>query len=318
MSTLKEIVADFLQANKDKKFKARTLAEWIAKAPEHAEMCSAKRIGFATDKELENQFVNEISSQRPALQRDYPQIRVTDGRPREYYWTEKTDEEEVAEAEATGLPGAEESDSQKFKEHDLYPLLRTYLWSVEGIASMRINEKAASKQRGPGGNRWLFPDLVGVRDLTTTWNDQIKHVAPYYAASQTDLWSFEVKLLLNRSNVRETFFQTLSNSSWANFAYLVAAEIADDGAMEELRMLCALHGVGLMELDTAEPTESRILIPARQRLEVDWLSCDRLLKESADFSVFIKRVIVRYQTRDLDGKVWGLTSDDTESDGASN
>lgn len=318
MSTLKAIVADYLKANKDKKFKARTLAEWITHSPEHVEMCRAKRIGFATDKELENQFVNEISSQRPALQRDYPQIRVSDGRPREYYWTEKTDEEEVAEAEATGLPGTEESDSQKFKEHDLYPLLTTYLWSVEGIASMRINEKAASKQRGPGGNRWLFPDLVGIRDLTTTWNDQIKHVAPYYAASQTDLWSFEVKLLLNRSNVRESFFQTLSNSSWANFAYLVAAEIVGDGALEELQMLCARHGVGFMVLDTADPTESQILIPARQRLEVDWLSCDRLLKESADFSVFIKRVIVRYQTRGLDGKVWGLTSDDAEPNTTSN
>jgi hypothetical protein len=309
MSTLKEIVADYLKANKDKKFKARTIAEWIAKAPEHTEMSGAKRLGFTSDKELENQFVNEISSQRPALQRDYPQIRVTGGRPREYYWTEKTDEEEVAEAEATGLPGTEESDSQKFKEHDLYPLLRTYLWSVEGIASMRINEKAASKQRGPGGNRWLFPDLVGIRDLTTTWNDQIKHVAPYYAASQTDLWSFEVKLLLNRSNVRESFFQTLSNSSWANFAYLVAAEIAGDGAMEELRMLCALHGVGLMELETADPTESRILIPARQRLEVDWPSCDRLLKESADFFTFIEKVTERYQTKKLKANDWNLADD---------
>jgi hypothetical protein len=29
----------------------------------------------------------------------------------------------------------------------------------------------------------------------------------------------------NRSNVRECFFQAVSNSSWANFGYLVAAEI---------------------------------------------------------------------------------------------
>lgn len=39
------------------------------------------------------------------------------------------------------------------------------------------------------------------------------------------LWSFEVKLLINRSNVRQCFFLSVSNSSWSNFSYLVDAEI---------------------------------------------------------------------------------------------
>ncbi|MCR4081861.1 hypothetical protein [Providencia stuartii] len=36
------------------------------------------------------------------------------------------------------------------------------------------------------------------------------------------------------SNVREVFFQTLSNSSWANVGYLVAAEITGDETLKEL------------------------------------------------------------------------------------
>ena len=58
-----------------------------------------------------------------------------------------------------------------------------------------------------------------------------------------------MKLLLNRSNVRESFFQAVSNSSWANFGYLVAAEVVGADTLKELRMLYAAHGIGLIQLD---------------------------------------------------------------------
>ena len=52
-----------------------------------------------------------------------------------------------------------------------------------------------------------------------------------YSDKRTKLWSFEAKLLINRSNVRECFFQAVSNSSWANFGYLVAAGVPLTGEM---------------------------------------------------------------------------------------
>src|SRR5690606_39510748 len=83
------------------------------------------------------------------------------------------------------------------------------------------------------------------------------------------LWSFDAKLLINRSNARECFFQAVSNSSWANFGYLVAAEIEGQDTLKELRMLFAAHGIGLIKLDTENPVDSQVLIPARERDEIE-------------------------------------------------
>lgn len=49
---------------------------------------------------------------------------------------------------------------------------------------------------------------------------EVRDCVKQYSDKRTKLWSFEVKLLINRSNVRECFFQVVSNSSWANFGYL--------------------------------------------------------------------------------------------------
>nr|WP_052646285.1 hypothetical protein [endosymbiont of Acanthamoeba sp. UWC8] len=78
------------------------------------------------------------------------------------------------------------------------------------------------------------------------------------------LWSFEVKLLINRSNVRRAFFQAVSNSSWANYGYLVAAELEGSDTKRELQILSALHGIGFILLDSKTPVESQVLIPAKE------------------------------------------------------
>jgi hypothetical protein len=52
-----------------------------------------------------------------------------------------------------------------------------------------------------------------------------------------------VKVALSISNVREAFFQTVSNSSWANYAYLVASSL-DAKAKDELELLSEAHGIG--------------------------------------------------------------------------
>lgn len=100
-------------------------------------------------------------------------------------------------------------------------------------------------------------------------------------------WSFEVKVGLTISNVREAFFQTVSNSSWATYAYLAASSI-DRRAMEELEILSASHGVGIILLNEPQPLESEILLPARERGNLDWNSIDRLVSENPDFSKFIE------------------------------
>jgi uncharacterized protein len=127
-----------------------------------------------------------------------------------------------------------------------------------------------------------------------------------YADKKTKLWSFEVKKLLNRSNVREAFFQAVSNSSWANFGYLVVADIEGTDTLKELRMLFPLHGIGLIQIDTENPSESQILIPARERGDVDWATCNHLTDENKDFLSFVKLVRQFHQTGDPRRKDWDL------------
>ena len=82
--------------------------------------------------------------------------------------------------------------------------------------SKRIDEKRSINSAGSGGNRWLFPDLVGMEILSEGWNREVKDCVKQYGDRKTRLWSFEVKKLINRSNVREYYFQSVSNSSWVN------------------------------------------------------------------------------------------------------
>ena len=61
-----------------------------------------------------------------------------------------------------------------------------------------------------------------------------------YAADRASLYSFEVKDgIITAGNLREAFFQTVSNSSWANYSYLVAEKLHDN-ADEELQLLCKI------------------------------------------------------------------------------
>jgi len=296
---LRQAVVDFLKDRAEQKFTARQIAEWIFET--FPEECQEKRTKsqskyINSDADLVRQIVAEIGSHRPLFQKKHPGIKTTEGRPRKYYYSEKSDSAEVAAAEsAVVVPTADMNDT-KLGEHAMYPLLSLYLWEEFGVYSKRIDEKRSSNKRGPNGNRWLYPDLVGMEDLGADWHQEVRECVDQYSDKRTKLWSFEVKLLINRSNVRECFFQAVSNSSWSNFGYLVAAEIEGQDTLKEMRMLFAAHGIGLIKLDTDNPAESQVLIPARERDEIDWDMANRLATENRDFLDYVKLVKQFYQT----------------------
>jgi uncharacterized protein len=296
---LRQAVVGFLKDRAEQKFTARQIAEWLFETfPEECQEKRAKSQGdyIKSDADLVQQLVAEISSQRPRLQKKHPELKTTEGRPRKYYYSEKSDSAEVAAAEsAVVVPTADMNDT-KLGEHAMYPLLSLYMWEEFGVYSKRIDEKRSSNKRGPNGNRWLYPDLVGMEDMGADWHQEVRDCVKQYSDKRTKLWSFEVKLLINRSNVRECFFQSVSNSSWSNFGYLVAAEIEGQDTLKELRMLFAAHGIGLIKLDADNPAESQVLIPARERDEIDWDMANRLATENRDFLDYVKLVKQFYQT----------------------
>lgn len=296
---LAKAVLECLKAHPDERLTARQIAEWIFSTyPEDCQEKKANSQGgyIKTDGDLIQQLVAEIGSRRPSLQRRHPELKTTEGRPRKYYYTEKSDLAEVAAAEGSAAFATVDAHGKTQGEHALYSLLSQYLWEEFGVFSKRIDEKRSSNKRGPNGNRWLYPDLVGMEDLGKEWHREVRDCVTQYSDKRTKLWSFEVKLLINRSNVRECFFQSVSNSSWANFGYLVAAEIEGQDTLKELRMLFAAHGIGLIKLDADNPAESQVLIPARERDEIDWDMANRLATENRDFLDYVKLVKQFYQT----------------------
>lgn len=301
---LAKTVIGYLKERPEEKFTARQIAEWVfATFPEECQAKKNESEALETDADLIQQLVAEIGSQRPRLQKRHPELKTTEGRPRKYYYSEKSDSAEVAAAEKPiDTPITEVS--PKFGEHALYPLLSRYLWEEFGVYSKRIDEKRSSNKRGPNGNRWLYPDVVGMDDLGAEWHQEVRDCVDQYSDKRTKLWSFEVKLLINRSNVRECFFQAVSNSSWANFGYLVAAEIEGQDTLKELRMLFAAHGIGLIKLETDNPAESQVLIPARERDEIDWDMVNRLTLENKDFLEYVKLIKQFYQTGEARAVDW--------------
>lgn len=308
---------EYLQANPDTTHTAREIGQWVFE--QFPEECAEKKAtstgGYInTDADLVQQLVAEIGSKRPGLQKQYPQLKTTEGRPRRYYWTDKDASQEVATAEQVyAVVGnlfpppndiATPTLKGKVSEYDLYPMLAAYLGAEHGVVSGRIDEKRSSNKAGSGANEWLHPDLVGMEDLSCDWVRELRDCARELGARRARLWSFEVKLLINRSNVRKSYFQAVSNSSWANFGYLVAEKIEGDGTMKELTMLAATHGIGVIQLDSAAPTESQVMIPARERTDVDWDMCNRLTEENADFVDYIERVKHFHQTGKLNLIEW--------------
>lgn len=311
---LNKAVAECLRTHPGQRLKARDLAEWIfERYPVECRAKLERSSVLHNEADLIQQLVAEIGGNRPQIVKSNPQVRTVEVRPRLYYWSDESPEEEAFKVEKAGavieqspLEGSmiSLSEQHNVQETDLYPKLGAFLRSESSLYVQRIDEKRSSNRRGPQGNRWLYPDLVAMEDLTSGWTKVIRDCVSEVGARKFRLWSIEVKLLLNRSNVRESYFQAVSNSSWANFAYLAAAEIEGSETLKELRILNSLHGIGVIRVDSTVPTDSEVLIPARERPEVDWANCDRLASENTDFQSVIRRLWEFHRTGNAKRSEW--------------
>lgn len=303
---LKDRTFELLKSHPETRYKAREIAEWIHNNfPNETLDKMARSDAINTEAALLNQLVAEIGSNRPRWQDRHPNFRTSEGRPRKFYWTEKSEIEEIKEAEREihdadqRFLGSNKEENKRVLERDLYPLLSQFIGTEFEAMASRIDEGTASNKRGPGGNKWLYPDIVALEALTHGFNDEVVKAIRHSGERRARLWSFEVKRLLNRSNVRESYFQAVSNSSWASFGYLVAADIEGPDTIREIQMLYSVHGIGLIELDIDSPTESVVRIPAREKFSIEWSMCSRLADENKDFRKYMKTVRQFYQTGDL-------------------
>ncbi len=303
-------VVEVLINNPKKRFTARQLAKQITSLYPDDYYEKKKNPRFENEKAFISQVVAEIGAHKESIIKNNQHIFWQDKpRPRTYWYDpdSTTDTfsisliEDDENEEVTSVP------RDKLSEHDLYPILVDYLKSEFKLYCQRIDEKRSVNTYGGGGNQWLHPDIVAMQPLDKDWDDLIRSCVKQGASQSVRLWSFEVKVELNTSNVRKSFFQAVSNSSWANEGYLVATMIASNSVEQELRMLSALHGIGIILLNPENPSESDMLLPARSRTEVDWQSVNRILVENRDFKDYIELVSTYYQTGRFRTKDWNKT-----------
>lgn len=308
-------VFELLKQSPLKKFKAREIAEGIVTLFPEDYVEKRQNPRFQTDEDFINQVFAEIGAIKNNILKVSPFIHVQDKpRPRVYWYDpnhQAEHSESFANEELTSTESIEDAEinlpvikTGHLSEHDLYPLLIEFLKLELGLYCLRIDEKRSKNSRGQNGNQWLHPDIVAMQPLDKHWHDLVKSCVKHGSGQNVRLWSFEVKKELNSSNIRSNFFQAVSNSSWANEGYLVATSISTSEVEEELRMLSALHGIGVILLTPGNPIESEILLPARRRTEVDWQSINRIVNENSDFKNFIELVSIYYQTGRIRSQDW--------------
>jgi uncharacterized protein len=286
--TVRESVMEYLEANAGAEFKPRELAEALKSTyPDRFEKKEAK------------QLANEIYRDAPSWLKQHPNLHRSEDTPRTYWWETTSSTSQVSPQLPPSLGKPSPS------EQALYPMLAAYLLSKHRpIYPKRIDEKTSANSHGKEGNKWLHPDVVGMEDLTAGWGYEMKNLSANAGARQAKLWSFEVKVDVPRSKVREYFFQAVSNSTWANYGYLVAVSIKAD-ALAELRVLHELHGIGVIRLDPNNPADDTVIeIPARERPEVDWGTCNRIASENKDFLKYLQLISHFYATKSPSVKEW--------------
>ena len=308
MATRVEMIIETLKANPEKKFTARDLAmKFIERYP--AEM-SEKQTNprYDTEEKLITQLAAEIGGERTvAAQKACSNVATRDKpRPRIYYWDanpEKTKQLNNANDDREDLEVDTPLVNQDLNEHDLYPLLIEFLHKELDLYCQRIDERKSKNTHGNGGNHWLHPDIVALEPLDKGWDEIVRACVRSGNHSSVRLWSFEVKKHLTKGNVRKYFFQAVSNSSWANLGYLVATGLNAD-VESELQMLCSLHGIGVLLLNTDSLFDSQILIPAKEKARVDWQSANRIVLENRDFHHYVEQVGIYNQTGRLINSAW--------------
>ncbi|MDR0659242.1 MAG: hypothetical protein LBG19_00220 [Prevotellaceae bacterium] len=178
--------------------------------------------------------------------------------------------------------------SKNFLEKDLHPFLAHFAFYTLNCYCKTINHSTSDKK---SFGEWVHPDIVGCIFPIDKWGNEVLELSSAIGNTSVKFLSFELKKEINLSNLRESFFQTVSNSSWANETYLVAAEISEnEDFLSELARLSSSFGVGVIKLDIEEPNSSMIKFPAKTRENLDWETINKLTVMNKDFNLFVKRI----------------------------
>ncbi|WP_121089022.1 COG2958 family protein [Helicobacter pylori] len=177
-------------------------------------------------------------------------------------------------------------------ERDLHPFL-TYMAihneNLKCYTKTIFHEESVKSPKGM--DRWLYPDMVGVRFLHAELsNENLIAFSKKFDTLPVKLVSFELKKEISVNNCRECYFQAISNSS--NEGYLVGRHIDTHNPqlMDLLKRLHASFGIGVIDLRTNED-KSAILLNAKYKEKIDYTMAQELSDKNPKFSGFLKSVV---------------------------
>lgn len=192
------------------------------------------------------------------------------------------------------------ADTEKFEERALHPLLSKYVY---GDSNFKCYTKTIyhekSRKNTKGKDKWLHPDIVGIYFPHKDYHILTTRAISGLRETALKLFSFEMKITVSITSLREYYFQAVSNSSWANEGYLVALNYENSTELiDEMRRLNNAFGIGFIKLNAENIEQSEILFSAKPNKSIDWETVNRLAEENPDFRDFLSEM-----TTDIDKEI---------------
>ncbi len=200
--------------------------------------------------------------------------------------------EPVLNTEKPSAPSVKIAHNKIMHERDLHPFLTYMAFHNENLKCYTKTIFHEESLKSPKGmDRWLYPDMVGVRFLHAELsNENLIAFSKKFDTLPVKLVSFELKKEISVNNCRECYFQAISNSS--NEGYLVGRHIDTHNSklMDLLKRLHASFGIGVIDLRTNED-KSAILLNAKYKEKIDYTVALELSDKNPKFSGFLKSVV---------------------------
>jgi len=263
---------------------------------------------LATEKGYDKQLNSEgktpwatLGAQLYVNAKDNPKspFAQTDSRPKRFYLKAQASQLDLSDTAISKEPTVVKKRRFDFLEKDLHPYLTYYAYYHLRCYTKTINHSQSSKKEF---GEWVHPDIVGCYFPLEDWKPEVYELSSTIGNVSIRLLSFEIKRELSFGNLRESFFQTVSNSSWANESYLVAAEVSEEEEFRsELSRLSTSFGIGVIKLNLEDPHSSEIIFPAKYRETLDWETINKLTM-NADFKEFISTVKIDITSKKIHKK----------------
>lgn len=176
------------------------------------------------------------------------------------------------------------SQPKSFDERSLHKLFCSFLRTRSIYAKTIFHEHSST--RSDSAQKWVHPDIVGVQFEEFKNDATLALLKATEPKESVHIYSYEMKKKIDSDyTLKQCYFQALSNSSWANFGYLVAFEINEDLA-EEMERLNNAFGIGIILM---QANDSKILYPAREKA-LDYNTIEKLNNLNPDFCSFITKL----------------------------